>query len=164
VAANFLAALAVMDTTLRSGVMGASYADTLRISGGNGSYFFQVDTLTGPGHLPEGLQLAPTSGQISGVPARDSTYSFLVRVTSGAQTLWLPLRIVVTQPSLVRTNVINQLTRGGLYLTAAERTYLDLLGNRNGTYDLGDFVAWLDETGTAMTAAEMARVMGGRLP
>ena len=159
--ATFQTALAVVDTVLRGGVMGASYQDTLRVSGGGGSFLYQV--VADSGTLPEGLQLAP-GGVLTGIPAHDSTYRFVVRVTSGAQTLLLPLRIVVTQPSLARANVINQLTRGGTFLTTAERTYLDLLGNNNGSYDLGDFVAWLDETGSAVTADTMRRIMAGSRP
>jgi len=35
---------------------------------------------------------------------------------------------------------------------------LDYLGNRNGHFDLGDFVAWLDQSGTAVSAELMARI------
>ena len=38
----------------------------------------------------------------------------------------------------------HQLIDGGQLLTADEVRYLDLLGNRNDGFDLGDFLAWLD--------------------
>lgn len=44
-------------------------------------------------------------------------------------------------------------------LTAHQRTLLDQLGNRNGGYDAGDFLAWVDRVGTAPSSAVMRRVL-----
>ena len=66
--------------------------------------------------------------------------------------------LVNVQMSAVN-NVVDQLLAGGTHLTANEMTYLDLLGNHNGQYDVGDFTAWLDKTGTVVSAAVMQRAM-----
>ena len=104
------------------------------------------------------LQLTP-GGVFIGTPAKDSTFNFTVRVISGQQFLDLLLRITITAPTLAVANVVSQLLSGGTHLTANELTYLDLLGNHNGSYDVGDFTAWLDKTGTVVSAEIMQRVM-----
>jgi len=70
--------LAVTDTLLRTGVVGASYRDTLAAVGGNGSYHW---TLAG-GALPGGLSLAEATGIISGTPMAAGISMFAVEVTS----------------------------------------------------------------------------------
>jgi subtilisin len=44
-------------------------------------------------------------------------------------------------------------------LDAHQRRLLDQLGNRNGTYDLGDFLAWIERNSLAVPTDLMARVM-----
>ena len=60
-------------------------------------------------------------------------------------------------------SAIAQLTVGS-GLSASDRTLLDDLGNGNGRFDVGDFVAWLDRSGTVVDAATMARVLRGARP
>jgi M6 family metalloprotease-like protein len=43
-------------------------------------------------------------------------------------------------------------------LTALQATTLDFQGNQNGHFDLGDFIAWLDQSGTAISAQLLARI------
>ncbi len=154
VTANFRAQLAVSDTALRAPLMGAPYQDTVRMTAG-GTVTFALQA----GSLPPGLSLT-ARGVINGTPTRDSAYTFTVRATSGAETLDLPLRLAVTAPTLVLANVVSQFLLGGTALTTAERKYLDLIGNNNNQLDIGDFVAWLDKTGTAADAATIARIAG----
>lgn len=47
---------------------------------------------------------------------------------------------------------------GGGGIGPIARTVLDEQGNRNGRFDLGDFVAWLDRSGAAVDAATLARI------
>jgi hypothetical protein len=154
VVANFAAPLAVSDTVLSTAVMGTAYIDTVRVNGGSGTYVFTLLT----GSLPSGLSMSG-GGIITGMPDRDSTYNFTVRVTSGPQVMDLPLRLQVTAPTLAVANVVAHLLGTGTPLAANEISYLDLLGNHNNSLDVGDFVAWLDRTGTAVSAATMQRVM-----
>jgi len=44
-------------------------------------------------------------------------------------------------------------------LSAAQRSLLDDEGNKNGTYDLGDFLAWLDRSAQGVSPAVMARLL-----
>ncbi len=44
---------------------------------------------------------------------------------------------------------------GTTSLSADQRTFLDLLGNRNGIYDVGDFLAYLRHTGQPVPAAAL---------
>ncbi|HEY2804290.1 MAG TPA: immune inhibitor A domain-containing protein, partial [Gemmatimonadales bacterium] len=57
--------------------------------------------------------------------------------------------------NLVADSIIKQLLGTSAPLTSTDRQYLDLLGNRNGILDLGDFVAWLDKTGTVVSNETM---------
>jgi len=54
-------------------------------------------------------------------------------------------------------SVVTQLL-GGHGLTPPQVLLLDSRGNGNGRFDLGDFVAWLDQSGTAVSAQVLARV------
>ena len=51
---------------------------------------------------------------------------------------------------------------GGTGLTTQERGDLDQLGNANGRFDLGDFLAWVDATGAPLTAEQRAAVQALR--
>jgi len=154
VTATFQLAMAVQDSVLGGGIMGVPYQDTVRLVGGTGTYVFAQLS----GTLPPGLQLTP-GGVFIGTPAKDSSYTFTVRAISGQQFLDLPLRIAVTAPTLALNSVVGQLLSGGAQLTANEISYLDLLGNHNGQFDVGDFTAWLDKTGTVVSADIMQRAM-----
>jgi M6 family metalloprotease-like protein len=136
---NFQSQLAVADTVLRAPVMGATYADTIRMSGGAGVYAFTRLA----GTLPPGLVLS-SQGVLSGIPTDDGTYAFTVRVASAGQQMDLPLAMTVVTPALSPAAVVDQLLAGGAALTADERRYMDLQGNANGSYDIGDVTAWFD--------------------
>jgi hypothetical protein len=42
---------------------------------------------------------------------------------------------------------------GGTPLPSATSTYLDTIGNQNGVFDVGDYLAWLARTGGQLPAA-----------
>jgi M6 family metalloprotease-like protein len=73
-----------------------------------------------------------------------------------------PFTIIASYSPVALDSVVGQLTTGtGLSLN--QRAILDAQGNQNGLFDLGDFVAWLDRSGTVVDAATMERAMrGGR--
>jgi hypothetical protein len=58
-------------------------------------------------------------------------------------------------PALVAASALFGTTE----LTALQRQMLDLLGNANGRYDVGDLLAYLDRTGHMLSAPMMGRVM-----
>ncbi|MDO8665934.1 MAG: immune inhibitor A, partial [Gemmatimonadales bacterium] len=70
-----------------------------------------------------------------------------------------PLTLTATFASLLLDSAVAQLLRGS-GLTDAQQSLMDLQANDNGVFDLGDFVAWLDRSGTTVSAEVMARVLG----
>jgi hypothetical protein len=144
VAAAFGDALAGSAGSPPGGVMGTSYTHTLTATGGTGSYSWQVLS----GVLPDGLTLS-TAGVISGIPSKTGSFSATARVTSGSQTADVTVPITVTAPTLVAADVISQILGTRFVLTDDQLKYLDLLGNSNGGFDVGDFLAWVDATGAA---------------
>jgi hypothetical protein len=146
--------LVVTDTTMAPGVVGAQYADTLRMTGGNGYYGYTVQS----GKLPPGVGLL-VNGVFGGVPRKDSTYAFVVYAQSGGQSFLLPLRITVSAPVLAAADVFRELLTPNGTLTPDQLRYLDIIGNNNGRFDIGDVVAWLDKTGGAASAAMIRAIL-----
>jgi M6 family metalloprotease-like protein len=135
-------------------VMGAQFTYRSVASGGDGSYSW---SLLG-GKLPPGLTLAD-SGVVSGVPSAVGVFNATLRVSSGGETSDMPLTINVTAPQLTTATVLGHLLETGASLTSDERRYLDLLGNGNGSFDVGDFLAFIRVTGGGVSAAEMAELL-----
>ena len=54
--------------------------------------------------------------------------------------------------------IVAQLLNGSSALTAAQLGDLDQLGNGNGGFDLGDFLAWVQATGAPLTAEQRTLV------
>lgn len=154
VQALFGAVLAMGAVEPPQAVMGANYVLPLSASGGTGSYAWTLQS----GILPQGLTLRAT-GAVAGIPEETGSFSIVVRVTSGAQALDRALTLNVAAPALTTSTVLGVLLGTGGTLTADERRYLDLLGNRNGQYDVGDFRAFIDRTGGAVTAESMAELL-----
>lgn len=148
-------ALAISSATARpNGVMGAAYNDTLRATGGTGTNSWSV---TG-GALPQGVTLAAASGVLSGFPRQTGDFTYTVTLTSGAQSQGKTFTLSVTAPTLATANVTAQLLGPTAPLTADEVRYLDFLGNNNGSFDVGDFLAWVKLTGAPLSAATLQSV------
>jgi hypothetical protein len=143
-------ALAISSATARpNGVMGAPYNDTLRITGGTGTNSWSV---TG-GALPQGVTLAAATGIVSGFPQQTGNFTYTATVTSGAQSQAKTFTFSVTAPTLATNDVVIQLLGPGSPLNADQQRYLDFLGNNNGGFDIGDFLAWVKLTGAPLSAA-----------
>jgi immune inhibitor A len=56
-------------------------------------------------------------------------------------------------------DVASEVLVGTSPLTTEQLAALDGLGNRNGRFDLGDFVAWLDRNPGVLTAAQVGRLL-----
>jgi M6 family metalloprotease-like protein len=135
--------------TRPNGVMGATYADTLRITGGGPVATW---TVTG-GALPRGVTLA-TSGLLSGYPQETGNFSYTATVVS-CDTKSRTFTFSVTAPTLATADVVAQLLGPTSPLTADQVRYLDFLGNSNGSFDIGDFLAWVKATGAPLSAATL---------
>jgi hypothetical protein len=113
-------------------------------SGGSGSYSWSQ---VGSDPLPGGLTF-DAQGVVSGIPIADGTFQFVVQATSGALTSNPDtVSITITHPVLSQDDVINHLISPVGTLTPDEERYLDIIGNNNGRYDIGDFRAYLQESG-----------------
>jgi M6 family metalloprotease-like protein len=139
------------------GLMGRPYADTLLTTGGTGTNTWQVVS----GALPTGLTLA-ANGRITGIPSQTGSFTFTVRVTSGAQQQQQQFGLVITAPTLATAAVVTRLLTGAGALSVDDLKYLDLLGNKNNTFDVGDFLAWVQATGATPAPPVIVAGKGGR--
>ncbi|UCF20233.1 MAG: M6 family metalloprotease domain-containing protein [Gemmatimonadota bacterium] len=130
--------------TLAAAVMGAAYVDTLRASGGIGEFNW---SLADVGTLPAGLSLGSDTGVISGIPEEAGSFLIVVRAESGAIESERTVSLVITTPALLLDQVVNHLLSPVAVLGEDEIRFLDLIGNRNGEFDIGDFRAYLRDAG-----------------
>ena len=135
-------------STLRAGTVAAAYADTVRATGGNDAFEWRIVA----GALPAGLTFEP-SGVLRGTPTASGTFRFTGGATSDGLTAEREFELTVTKPSLAAAAVLDLLLAGSSALTADQRAYLDLIGNRNGRVDVGDVRAWLVDVGALPAGA-----------
>ncbi|MDZ4389010.1 MAG: hypothetical protein U0974_04705, partial [Gemmatimonadales bacterium] len=98
--------------------------------------------------LPAGQHVDSVVVSLQGNPVMRGVYTDTVVV------------VVVADPS--PTNAVDELVRGNR-LTGDQRDFFDATGNRNGRFDLGDFLAWVDRNGIRLSAsltAQLAEVSG----
>lgn len=69
-------ALMIQTTALPTAVLNFNYSTTLQVSGGSGSYRWNVSS----GNLPTGMNLDPSTGQLFGQSTQTGTFSFDVQV------------------------------------------------------------------------------------
>jgi hypothetical protein len=143
--------LRVANATLKNGVVGADYADTLRLVSAPGTPTWSLYS----GTLPPGLALA-ADGQLAGVPGSAGAFTFAVRADVGSQFGLKSFTVTVANPS-VTIDAASQHLLGGAQIDAALQRYLDLQGNNNGRFDVGDFRAFLRANGQLPAATAVAR-------
>ncbi len=160
VRAVFGVAVSITTSQLASGVMGATYLDTLKATGGSGTFTWSV---TGGDPLPAGLVLSQGTGEVSGVPEEDGSFAVVVQAVSGALTQEDTVNLSITRPSLVLDDVVNHLISPVQTLSADELRFLDIIGNDNGGFDVGDFRAYLQDAGlvTDVVPAEVLKALEG---
>jgi len=94
--------LTIETTTLAEGQLDIIYSQTLKASGGSGSYSWSIAS----GALPAGFTLKAKTGGISGIPGQAGTFNFTVQVSDGKDTLTKDLSINVmsnTKPMYINT-------------------------------------------------------------
>jgi len=156
VAADFGSTASITSAAARpDGVMGATYADTLRISGGGSTMAWSV---TG-GALPTGVTLDAATGRLSGFPRANGNFTYTATVTS-CNTTSRTFSLLVSIPTLATADVTAQLLGPTSPLNADQIRYLDFLGNNNGSFDIGDFLAWVKATGAPLSAAAVQARQG----
>lgn len=135
-------------------VMGSQYRFTFSATGGNGTLSWQLAS----GTLPDGLSFLST-GVLTGRPSTLGDFSFVVQARSGSQVATVPVQLSVVAPAMVVDAVVRHLVGAGASLTSDEVTFLDLLGNRNARFDVGDFLAWVTTPGVNVAAELLARAL-----
>jgi M6 family metalloprotease-like protein len=146
-------------TTRPAGMMGYPYSDALQVTGGGGTTTW---ALLSASSTLDGLTLL-ANGALTGFPKAIGTFTYDVRAASGGQFADKSFSFTVTAPTLVKTAVVSQLLNNDLSLSAEDQRYLDFLGNSNGVFDVGDFLAWVRLTGaTPAPPQPAAPVKGGR--
>ncbi len=85
--------------------------------------------------------------------------SVKVRLIGHESEAWFVDTLVIAQVSAPTPTVaVTQLLKG-TGLNTDQQLLLDQVGNRNGRYDLGDFLAWVDRGGVAVSPAMMQQLM-----
>ncbi|MGW8265535.1 MAG: M6 family metalloprotease domain-containing protein [Longimicrobiales bacterium] len=114
-------------------------------------------TLTS-GTLPHGMRLDPI-GRISGAAMELGTFplAFQVRDAIGLEA-GLSLDLVVVDPVISIERLASPFLLTGAPLDFNEKTFLDLEGNRNGVYDLGDFRAFFLRNPNAPRSGDIREV------
>lgn len=95
------------------------------------------------GGLPEGLALDP-AGRLSGAPLRAGTFDAVLSVRDAiGLSATAPVSLRVTAPSIAFEVLAAPFVLTGSPPTDPQLRYLDVSGNGNGVYDLGDLRAFL---------------------
>jgi hypothetical protein len=97
-----------------------------------------------------GSSFSGWQGDCSGT---NSTCSFVI--TSNRT---VSARFALQPPSFALECAVKHLI-GDACLTAVARTYLDDAGNRDGVYNLGDLLAYLDRSGLRLSPAQLSGVL-----
>jgi M6 family metalloprotease-like protein len=137
---------------LSGGQWGYVYGVTLGALCGTGTFSWVVDS----GVPPPGLTLT-SAGRLSGAPTDTGTYGFRTTVTSGTLSARRVFTLRVTEPVLTLQQVLTLAYQGPYATTDDQRKYLDLQGNANGTFDLGDVLRWLERTGNVAATPVLMR-------
>ena len=131
--------LGLPKTTLRNGLMGAAYTDTLVVTNATGIPTWSLSS----GSLPTGLSLDAATGIIGGIPEETGNFQIVARVDDGIQQGQRRYAFAITAPPLVLADVADAVLGVTGLLSDDEIRYLDLLGNRNDRLDIGDFRAFV---------------------
>ena len=139
--------LAIEPLALRLGVVGADYSATLTVTDPTATPTWSIES----GELPPGISFDEAAGELGDFPTAGGTYPFTVRAEDGAMFGERVYSIVVVKPNLAANDVANELLGAAGTLPFDEVRYLDLIGNNNGTYDVGDFRAYVIDQGLLNT-------------
>ena len=108
--------------------------------------------------LPAGVTVS-TAGVIGGAALENGHFEVMVEAVDA---IGLPASAALVMDFVEPSLPIDQLTSpfllNGASLTGPQITYLNLMGNQSGAYDVGDFRAWLlDHPELPLSADLLAR-------
>jgi sugar lactone lactonase YvrE len=130
--------LSIATASLRAGIMGAVYADTLRLQDGAPAAWSVAS-----GALPAGLTLNTTTGVLTGIPAGSGAFVFTIRAQADGRIGERTYNLAVTRPVVDAAAAANHLLGMTGQLSEDVLRFLDLQGNGNGRFDIGDLQAFL---------------------
>ena len=125
--------------SVRRGVMGGEYADTLRVEGIPAGVSWTITA----GALPPGVSLNASTGVLSGIPQTSGVFGFTARAEATGRVGVREFTLNVIRPIVDRGAASDFLLGLSARLTPALQRFMDLQGNRNGRYDIGDLRAYL---------------------
>lgn len=161
--------------TITGSLAGAAYTAVLARSNrldvatsGAGVVAFNPVADTSGVLVPQGTTVTLTA--TATLPARfegwegDTATSNSVLVLSMARPYSVTARF---DPILAPIDVLGRLVNGSSALTPSDTLFLDSIGNHNGQYDVGDFLAWVRRTGATPPSRAAGRAVaamrrGGR--
>ena len=111
-------------SSLPGGVVGASYSQTLAVSGGRPSYTWSV---AAGSSLPAGLTLSP-AGVLSGTPSTGGSFRFTVRVTDSSS----PVQVASKELAIAIDTPVSITTGGSLPVGTIGVTYSQTLTAAGG--------------------------------
>ncbi len=142
------------DSTLPPATMGAAYDFTFGTSLGSGGV-----TWSAGGALPPGLALDAGTGRNTGVPSEAGSFTFSLGARAGELSTSKAFGLTVTKPALAESAVLDVLLGASTALSEDQLRFLDLLGNHNGRFDIGDARAWLIDDGVLAAGSTLAQVV-----
>jgi hypothetical protein len=110
------------------------------------------------------VRLNGTTGVIEGTPEETGTWTFRVRVESASRFGTADLRLQVQRPVVAAERAASHLLGLTGALSADEQRFIDLVGNRNGRFDLGDFLLFVTDQGAGPAASAAASPTIRRIP
>ncbi|HSG07026.1 MAG TPA: M6 family metalloprotease domain-containing protein [Longimicrobiales bacterium] len=126
----------------------------------NGTYPYDWTVLSGT--LPSGIEL-DAGGSLRGAAMETGEFTVSVRVRDGlGLTAEGTITLAVTDPVLPVERIASRFLLKGPQMSVAQLQYLDLKGNADGTYDLGDFRAWILAHPDLPLTAEVLALVGPR--
>ena len=136
--ADFRLIYSVADAQL---TLTATEPQDLQLAVQNGTSPVTWTVLSGP--LPTGLALS-SSGRLTGASLDVGNYPVSIRAVDAlGLAAAATLTLVVAEPTIPVADLASTFLLGGPALSSAEQAFLDRQGNRRGSFDLGDFRAWV---------------------
>jgi hypothetical protein len=135
--------LRVVTTELDTATVGAPYEATVTMEDPPGTVTWSVIA----GSLPPGIDLNVATGVLSGTPEQSGHFDFTLRVDGESKFGFANLFIAVVDPVIATQDVVNAILGIDGLITPEVETFLDLQGNENGQFDIGDVQAYLRARG-----------------
>jgi len=136
---------------------GYTYSLPLKSACGTGALSWSLDS----GGPPPGTGLS-AAGVVTGPPADTGTYTFAAKLKSGTDSARRVFTLRVREPVLTLQQVLTLGFQGPQPASDDQRRYLDLQGNGNGSFDIGDVLRWLARTGNPAASAALPPRAGRR--